>query len=136
MARAALSGISRLETSPWRAAAQALEEALGICRDIGDRGGEAVALNEAGVLYRVRGDPGRAAEYHRQALNLSREIASLRDEASALAGLGRCALAAGHTTQARALLRQALEIFQRIGAAETPDLTAELETLTSPKPAQ
>ena len=48
------------------------------------------------------------------------------------AGLGRCALAAGHAIQAKALLRQALEIFQRIGAGESPDLRAELDALTSP----
>jgi class 3 adenylate cyclase len=34
------------------------------------------------------------------------------------------------------LLRQALETFQRIGAAEAPDLLAELDTLTGPPPAR
>jgi hypothetical protein len=58
------------------------------------------------------------------------------DKAHALAGLGRCALAAGHATQAEALLRQALEIFQRTGAAEAPDLLAELDALTGPPPTQ
>jgi hypothetical protein len=52
-----------------------------------------------------------------------------------VAGLGRCALAADHTVQARVLLRQAVEIFQRISAAEAPDLLVELDTLTRP-PAQ
>ena len=45
-------------------------------------------------------------------------------------------MAAGHATQAEVLLRQALEIFQRIGAAEAPDLLAELDALTGPPPAQ
>jgi hypothetical protein len=52
------------------------------------------------------------------------------DEAHALAGLGRCAQAADQGTQAEVLLRQALEIFQRIGAAEAPDLLAELDART------
>ncbi len=39
---------------------------------------------------------------------------------------------AGHATQAGVLLRQALEISQRIGAAEAPDLLAELDALTRP----
>ncbi len=39
-------------------------------------------------------------------------------------------MATGDTTQAGAFLRQALEIFQRIGAAEAPDLLAELNALT------
>jgi hypothetical protein len=38
-------------------------------------------------------------------------------------------MADGHATQAEVLLRQALEIFQRIGAAEAPDLLAELDAL-------
>jgi len=36
--------------------------------------------------------------------------------------------------QAEVLLRQALEIFQRIGAAEAPDILAELGALTAPDP--
>jgi hypothetical protein len=44
-------------------------------------------------------------------------------------------MAAGHATQAEVLLRQALEIFQRIGAAEAPDLLAELHALTAHPPA-
>jgi len=125
-------GYVRMSTGDYPAAAQAQEQALGIYRDQGFRGGEAEALNESGALRRVSGDLAQAAECHRQALDLARAIASTWDEAHALAGLGRCALAAGHATQAKALLHQALEIFQRIGAAEAPDLRAELDTLTSP----
>jgi transcriptional regulator with XRE-family HTH domain len=61
------------------------------------------------------------------ALELARAIESAWDEAHALAGLGRCARATGHAGQAQILLCQALEIFQRIGAAEAPELLAELE---------
>ena len=95
-----------------------------------------MAVNESGTLHRVSGDLAQAEGCHRQALDLARAIASSWDEAHALAGLGCCALAAGHAAQAEALLRQALEIFQRIGAAEVPDLLAELEALTSPPSAQ
>ena len=130
-----LGGVRRL-TGDYPAAAQALEQALGIYRDLGDRGGEAEALNETGRLHRVSGDLGQAERDHQQALDLARAIASPWDEAHALAGLGRCALAVGHAMQAEALLRQALEIFQPIGAAEAPDLLAELDALTGPPPAQ
>ena len=87
------------------------------------------------MLYRVSGDLEQAEGCHQQALDLARTIASSWDEAHALAGLGRCALAAGRATQAEVLLRQALEIFQRIGAAEAPDLLAELDALPGPPPA-
>ena len=129
-------GVVRRLTGEYPAAAQDLEQALGILRDLGDRGGEAEALNEIGTLHRVSGDLAQAEECHRQALDLARAIAGSWDEAHALAGLGRCAEAAGHAAQAEILLRQALEIFQRIGAAEAPDLLAELDALTGPPPAQ
>jgi len=99
-------------TGDYRAASQALEQALGIYRDLG---------NQLGC--------------HRKALELARATASSPDEARALAGLGRCALAAGQDAQARILLRQALETFQQIGTAEAPRLLAELGALTGPQPA-
>ncbi len=126
----------RRQTGDYPAAAQALEQALDIYRDLGNPGGEVEALNERGTLHRVSGDVAQAEVCHHQALELARAIVSSWDEAHALAGLGRCALAVGHATQAGVLLRQALEIFRRIGAAEAPDLLAELDTLTGPRPAQ
>ncbi|MBV9094526.1 MAG: helix-turn-helix transcriptional regulator [Streptosporangiaceae bacterium] len=128
-------GEVRLATGDFPAAAQALEQALSISRDLGDRGGEATALNETATLHRVTGDLAQAEGCHRQALDLARAIASPWDEAHALAGLGRCALADGHATQAGLLLRQALAIFQRIGAAETAGVSAELDAVTEARPA-
>jgi tetratricopeptide (TPR) repeat protein len=128
-----LGAVRRL-TGDYPAAAQALEHALDIYRDLGDRGGQAETLNETGTLHRVSGDLAKAERCHQQALELARAIASSWDEAHALAGLGRCALAAGHAAQAGVLLRQSLEIFQRIGAAEAPDLLTELDALTGPPP--
>jgi len=129
-----LGGVRRL-TGDYPGAAGALEEALGIYRDLGNRGGEVEALNEVGTLHRVRGDADRARACHRQALDLARQVDSSWDEAHALAGLARCALAAGRTADAAAGLRQAQEIFQRIGAAETIGVAAELEALTDARPA-
>ena len=63
-------------------------------------------------------------------MDLARKISSPWDEAHALAGLGRCALGSGRTADATALLRQARDIFQRIGAAETADVAAELDGIT------
>jgi tetratricopeptide (TPR) repeat protein/transcriptional regulator with XRE-family HTH domain len=128
-------GVARRRTGDYPAAAQRMEQALRIYRDVGSRPGEARALNEKGTLHRVMGEVLQAEECHRQAGELARGITSFRDEASALAGLGRCAMAGGHATQAEDLLRQALGILQRIGAAETGDLLAELNALTSPRPA-
>jgi tetratricopeptide (TPR) repeat protein/transcriptional regulator with XRE-family HTH domain len=127
-------GIVRRVTGDYPGAARDLEEALDICGDIGYRGGEVEALNEAGALHRVGGDLRRAGSCHQQALDLAGQIGSSWDEAHALAGLGRCALATGHTAEAEDRLRHALEIFQRIGAAEAADVSAELECLTDARP--
>jgi tetratricopeptide (TPR) repeat protein/transcriptional regulator with XRE-family HTH domain len=113
----------------YPAAGQALEQALSIYRDLGNQGGEVGALNHRGALYRVSGDLAQAEGYHQQALELARAIASFWNEADALAGLGRCALADGRIAEAEAGLRQALEIFQRIGAAEAADVSAEIDAL-------
>jgi tetratricopeptide (TPR) repeat protein/transcriptional regulator with XRE-family HTH domain len=125
-------GMVRRLTGDYPAAARALERALGIYRDLGYRNGEAGTLNERGTLHRVSGELDQAEACHQRALELSRAVAYSWDEADALAGLGRCALAADRAAQAQDLLRQALEIFQRIGAAETLGLLAELEALTGP----
>jgi tetratricopeptide (TPR) repeat protein len=123
-------------TGDFPAAAQVLEQALGIYRSLGDRGGEAEALNERGTLHRASGELAQAEGCHQQALELARALASSWDEAHALAGLGRCALAAADAARGEILLRQALEIFQRIGAAEVSDLVAEIDVLANPPPAR
>jgi class 3 adenylate cyclase len=71
---------------------------------------------------------------HQQALDLARQTGKSWDEAHGLTGLGRCAMAAGHATQAEVLLREALEIFQRVGAAEAAEVSAELQALSDARP--
>jgi tetratricopeptide (TPR) repeat protein len=65
-------GILRRMTGDYPAAARDLQEALSIYRDIGERGGEVEALNEAGTLSRARGALGEAGSFHQQALDLAR----------------------------------------------------------------
>lgn len=66
---------------------------------------------------------------------MAREFGSSWDEAHALAGLGRCGLPAGRAVDPEASLRKAREIFQRTGAVEASDVSAELNTLTKAGPA-
>jgi tetratricopeptide (TPR) repeat protein len=121
-------------TDDYPGAARDLQKALGIYHDLGDRGGQVEALNEAGALSWARGDFGQARSFHQQALDLARQISSAWDEAHALAGLGRCYQAAGRIAEAEDGLRQALEIFQRIGAAEAAGVAAELDALSGRGP--
>jgi transcriptional regulator with XRE-family HTH domain len=103
-ARAEFEAVARgrpVPAAPVADAAEALEQALDILRDLDDRSGEAEALNERGALHQVSGELALAEGCHQRALDLAREIGSAWDEAHALAGLGRCARAAGHATQGR-----------------------------------
>jgi tetratricopeptide (TPR) repeat protein/transcriptional regulator with XRE-family HTH domain len=126
-------GTVRRLTGDYSRAAHDLQDALDIYRAVGDRGGEVTALNEAGTLSRTRGDLEQATAYHEHALAVARQIGSAWDEAHALAGLARCALAADRVSEGEAGLRSALQIFQRIGAAEVTDVSAELDTLPTQK---
>ena len=128
-------GVIQRETSQYPAAGQLLDQSLGILRDLGDRVGESEALNEKGTLHRATGDLAQAKGCHQQALEQARAIASPLTEAHALAGLGRCALAAGQTDEAADMLRKALRIYQRMGAVEAADVSAELQALANARPA-
>jgi class 3 adenylate cyclase/tetratricopeptide (TPR) repeat protein len=123
-------GRVRRMAGAYPGAAVALAEALALYRDLGDRGGEVEVLNEIGTLRRVCRDLSQAESCHQQALDLARQIGSAWDEAHALAGLGRCLLATGRIDEGDDMLLQALEIFHRIGAAETAEVSAELQALT------
>ena len=123
-------GVVRRLTGDYPGGADALQAALRIYRSIGDLGGEVEALNEVATLDRERGDLVAAQATYRLALQLARDTASAWDEANALAGLARCELAAGPRSGAEAGLREALEIFERIGAVEAPEVSAELNALS------
>jgi tetratricopeptide (TPR) repeat protein len=119
-------GTLRRLTGDLPGAEEALTEGLGVVRGLAQRSGEVEILNELGALHRVKGSVAEAVRCHRAALQVAQEIDCAWDEAHAVAGLARCDLAAGQRADGEARLRQAHEMFQRIGAAETPGLAAEL----------
>jgi hypothetical protein len=90
-----------------------------------------VRLKGSGTLSRIRGDLGQACSSHQQALDLARQLGIALEEAHALVGLGRCARVVGRTAETEDRLRHALAILQRIGAAETADVSAELDALSA-----
>ena len=67
---------------------EALEEALDIYRDIGDRLGQANALTDLGSVRRVTGDYRGAAEALEKALDIYRDIGDRLGQANALSALG------------------------------------------------
>jgi tetratricopeptide (TPR) repeat protein len=123
-------GVVHRMTGKIAASAQCLETALRIAHDVGDRLGEVETFNELGKVYLDRAEPQQAIALHQQALDLAREIASPWDEAHALACLGHCWIAKRNRENAVTSLREALEIFQRIGATDAANVSAELDALT------
>jgi Tfp pilus assembly protein PilF len=87
-------------------------------RDLGDRLGQAEALNNLGELLCQTQTAQRALDHHSQALAIAHEIGAPLEEARALEGIGRCHLHDGNSGEGAAYLRRALMIYRRIGAAD------------------
>ena len=61
-------------TGDYPAAAASHRQALALYRDLGDRRGQAYALNHLGVVRRLTGDYRAAAASHQQAIPLYRDL--------------------------------------------------------------
>ena len=72
----------------WDQAAALHRAALETARQIGDRAGQAGALNQLGLLQEVTGDYPAAAASHRQALALFRGLGDRLGQARAIVNLG------------------------------------------------
>jgi Tetratricopeptide repeat len=92
------------------------QRALTLCRDGGDRLGQAETLNCLGELASRTADGRQARDHHAQALAIARELGTPLQEARALEGIGHSHIRDGHPGEGTALLEQALAIYQRIGA--------------------
>ena len=104
------------ETGDYPAAAASHQQALALFADLGNRLGQAEALNRLGELATRTADTPQARERHAQALAIARDLGAPLEEARALEGLGQSHLQDASPSQAAVHLRQALAIYQRIGA--------------------
>jgi DNA-binding SARP family transcriptional activator len=100
---------------PWPRAIARHEAAAAAAGDLGDRLGQASALNQVGLLRRLTGEYPAAELVLGQALNLFRELGERRGEAAALAQLGAVRLSAGEYPAAAAVLAEAVGIFRALG---------------------
>jgi tetratricopeptide (TPR) repeat protein len=104
------------QTGDYPAAAASHQQALALFGDLGNRLGQAEALNRLGELSLRISATAQARDQHSQALAIARDINAAPEEARALEGIGNSHLQEGDPSQAAAPLRQALTIYQRIGA--------------------
>jgi tetratricopeptide (TPR) repeat protein len=103
------------ETGDYPAAAASHQQALALFGDLGNRLGQADALNRLGELATRTANTSQARELHAQAQAIARDLDAPLEEARALEGLGQTELQDATPGQAAAYLRQALAIYQRIG---------------------
>ena len=81
-------GNQQYKISQVREALQYWEQALTICRKIGDRQGEANSLNNLGSAYNSLGQYQKVIRFHEQSLVIKREIEYRQGEANSLNSLG------------------------------------------------
>ena len=120
-------------TGDYPAAAASHQQALTLFADLGNRLGQAEALNRLGELATRTADTPQAREYHTRALAIARDISAAPEEARALEGLGRAHIHGSNHGKGLDCLRQALTIYQRIGAPAAQRLRETLRGQSLPE---
>ncbi|XGW00676.1 MAG: tetratricopeptide repeat protein [Leptolyngbya sp. BL-A-14] len=108
-------GIEQNQNSQFEAALQSWQQALAIYRDIGDRQGEANALNNLGLACRDLGQYTQSIEFHQRSLAIERQIGNRRGEAASLNNLGSTYNSLGQHIQAIKFHQRSLAIERQIG---------------------
>jgi tetratricopeptide (TPR) repeat protein/transcriptional regulator with XRE-family HTH domain len=111
---AALAGLLRSD-GPWAEAITRHEAAIGAARHLGDRLGQAGALNDLGAVQRLTGDYPAAAQAHGQALGIYRDLGDRLGQANALYRLADARRLTDHYPAAARDLEQALGIYRDLG---------------------
>ena len=112
---AGLSGLLQRD-GPWTEAISRHTVAIAAAQDLGDRLGEASALNDLGILRRLTDDYAGAARSHQEALRICSEHGDQLGEASARTELGAALQMSGDYPAAAAALEHALSIYRQIGS--------------------
>ncbi len=110
-----LNGLGMLTDVRTRDASPVIEESLAIFRSLGDRYGEAWALNHLGHICLWTGAYERARTLFEQSLELFRQQGAEWNVAWELFNLGNVALQSGDYPAAESLLPQSLELFEDAG---------------------
>ncbi|HET9244114.1 MAG TPA: BTAD domain-containing putative transcriptional regulator [Gaiella sp.] len=116
----ALAGAIRLEGhlgdyAKFKALAQ---ERLALCRSLGDRHGEAWALDRLATAWLFEGELDRGMSLYKQSAAISRELGDGRGLAVSLTSMGYQALVEGDHERAIGLSEQALALYETLGQQE------------------
>jgi tetratricopeptide (TPR) repeat protein len=111
-----------------------LEEALAICRELGDRQGIASALHNLGNVARPLGDLAAAQAYYQECLAIYRELGNEALAAYPWLGLGTVAARQGEWAVARGHLARSLAAWHQAG--EDREILLALEGMASVEAAE
>jgi predicted ATPase/serine/threonine protein kinase len=103
------------EQGDYGAAHQLLEESLGICLELGDKRGVAVALNALAVNARDRGDLPGASLLFERCVAIWKDLGDSADIARALSNLAGVTKLQGEYARASSLYVECLTMFQKAG---------------------
>ncbi|MEO1348123.1 MAG: CHAT domain-containing protein [Cyanobacteria bacterium J06635_15] len=116
-------GLGQIRVNQYSQALTALQTALSLYRQLGDRQGEVDSLSNLGVAYYSLGDYDRAISLHEQSLAIERELDDHQGEASSLNNLGNAHERLGNYRQAIGFHEQSLaierEFDDRLGEASS-----------------
>lgn len=98
------------------AAQKAVEEAIALSQQAGDRRQEAISLRRLAIVYLHQNEYAQALPFAEQALSLHRELGDRLQECHALNVLGLVLAWLGQAQEAKAHLDQSLELAEALGS--------------------
>ena len=98
-----------------RQAIKKWEEAILLLRAVGDRRGEAITLNNIGLVYDALGEKQKALDFYNQALPIRRAVGDRGGEATTLNNIGGVYDDLGEKQKALDFYNQALPIRRAVG---------------------
>jgi tetratricopeptide (TPR) repeat protein len=117
------AGVDLYRIAKYKEALPLYEQSLAIFREIGDKAGEGVTLNNIGQIYDARGDYPAALKYLKQSLAIYREIGDKEGEGTTLNNISQIYDARGDSATALTYLEQSLGISREIGDKQGEGIT-------------
>ena len=110
-------------------ALQYYEQALDIYKEVGDRSGEGIALNNLGLIYNALGKQEEALQYYNEALAIRREVGDCSGEGVTLNNLGALYFNQGYYDVALAFFLLARDIFEEVLSPDREDEQSWIDSL-------
>lgn len=108
------AGYNLKQITRYSEALSLYEQSLSISREIGDRKGEGILLNNISQIYKIQGDYGNTLQYLEQSLLICREVGNKRVEGITLNNIAMTYLTKGDDPKALQYIEQSLALLREI----------------------